>query len=216
MKQQRSRKGGTARLKQLLSAIHTRGADGMVDIAIQEGVDFHASTVYDGMFQSPLLAAVMCQDKVNATKMVVDGGANLNKEISAADPSWPPLHWAAYHGEGEMLTWLLEKGADPNLEDGRGETALIYSLHDARTWIVRKLLAAGADPEAKDQFGTSALELVEDGPEQDELPPSEIGSLRSQYGLCAGLLKKAIGEKRLKTQAHLSMVEDPAPTEPGM
>jgi len=56
----------------------------------------------------------------------------------------------AYH----LVSFLLDHGADPNLRNEKGKTALMY----ARTIVTAKyLLAAGADPNLQDKNGETAL-----------------------------------------------------------
>ena len=53
---------------------------------------------------------------------------------------------------------LLEAGADPNLKDKYGKTALIWaSAAEGHTEVVKVLLEAGADPNLKDEDGITAL-----------------------------------------------------------
>lgn len=45
-----------------------------------------------------------------------------------------PLMWAAFHGRVEQIRVLLEKGADPSVQDMDGMTAVHWSVqrHDTR------------------------------------------------------------------------------------
>ena len=61
---------------------------------------------------------------------------------------------ALYGGAGDLL-WLLAQGADPNLADAVGATALMWALEDAEK--VRVLLDAGANAEARSGDGQSPL-----------------------------------------------------------
>ena len=68
---------------------------------------------------------------------------------------------AAINGHEGVIQLLLEKGADFNIKDKDGETALIKAV---RCWnepraeaIVRLLLEKGADVKAQDQDGKTAL-----------------------------------------------------------
>jgi len=63
------------------------------------------------------------------------------------------LFWAAQTGRQAMVRLLLEKGADPNLVDGRRQTSLHAACAHGTPQIVRWLLMAGAQLEAIDQDG---------------------------------------------------------------
>lgn len=51
---------------------------------------------------------------------------------------------------------LIEQGADLEWPDVEGSTPLVLAAYRCMTDVVDALLAAGADPEAKDRFGISA------------------------------------------------------------
>lgn len=54
--------------------------------------------------------------------------------------------------------YLLEKGADPNIQDKTGKTALMHAcLEHVGTEVVSLLLSSGADPTIEDRTGLSAL-----------------------------------------------------------
>ncbi len=63
-----------------------------------------------------------------------------------------------------MVRLLLKAGADPNVRDGEGDTALMYSVshpmdlkHAVR--LVTELLQAGADVNLRTETGVTALSL---------------------------------------------------------
>ena len=60
------------------------------------------------------------------------------------------LQQAAYHGEIDVLTWLLDQGVDVNLGDFMGRTALHYAVHSNHNEIVKVLLKSGANPNVCD------------------------------------------------------------------
>jgi len=77
-------------------------------------------------------------------------------------PYEPSLHLcqAAYGGHTEVVRLLLEAGADPNLPEGEGVTALTIAAERGHAEIVRVLLTAGADTSYRTVHGTAA-ELAE-------------------------------------------------------
>ena len=55
---------------------------------------------------------------------------------------------AAYHGHPQTVAALLERGADPNRANDRGQTPLAGAVFKAERAVIGALLHAGADPTA--------------------------------------------------------------------
>lgn len=56
-----------------------------------------------------------------------------------------------------LVRRMLDVGADPNLRDASGSTALLTAVRYQDAEVVQMLLAAGADPDLRDNLGRSAL-----------------------------------------------------------
>jgi ankyrin repeat protein len=69
----------------------------------------------------------------------------------------PLLYVAIQKGQFNTVSFLLEKGADPNQPDGRGETPLMWA---AQPEILELLLKKGADPN-KHGLGYRNTPLIE-------------------------------------------------------
>jgi ankyrin repeat protein len=69
-----------------------------------------------------------------------------------------PLMYAVLYGDGALVKQLLEAGADPNLRNHAGATALTWALDDLEK--VRLLVDAKADVNASSEFGRTPLLLA--------------------------------------------------------
>ena len=78
-----------------------------------------------------------------------------------------PLHFASKDGtfkDGSVVRFLLEHGADINMENHAGWTALHIASSEGELEAVRLLLECGADVEAENDDGNTALQVaVEEG-----------------------------------------------------
>ena len=98
--------------------------------------------------------------------VLLDGGADPNMGVGHVS-SWKPLHEAAYYNNWQVMKVLLSGGADPNIHTTRpgwrGGVPLHYVFDG--TWsgaalAVSVLLDGGADVNALDSYGRSALDLA--------------------------------------------------------
>jgi ankyrin repeat protein len=83
----------------------------------------------------------------------------LTRNPKASGASGPggstPLMYAALYGDTASMRQLLDKGANPNLPNAAGATALMWAVDDEEK--TRLLLQAGADPSARSGEGRTAL-----------------------------------------------------------
>lgn len=86
-----------------------------------------------------------------------------------------PLHDASLLGHFAVCKTLLAAGANPNLKDSVGETALHQASRNGHIEIIRLLLDSGADP--------SISEMCDELPEDYALPrkADEIRALFRQH-----------------------------------
>ena len=89
-------------------------------------------------------------------RLLLDAGANPNemcRPMTDRRYALPALSCAAMEGHGDIARALLNAGADPNLTNGQGRTALFWANRHARIHskkagkhLVRILLEGGANP----------------------------------------------------------------------
>ncbi|KAJ5369033.1 Ankyrin repeat-containing protein [Penicillium cataractarum] len=114
-------------------------------------------------------------------------GADVNMRKSGSTTIWNGKHGACEYGalhifargyiwwHKEALKYLLAKGADPDLKDGRGRTPLQLTVKSAYHGaymskdIMRILLDNGANPNLTDEHGISPLDEKIKDPEVTEL-----------------------------------------------
>lgn len=106
----------------------------------------------DPFAEHELFDAVGIND-VKRTRELLDCGIDIN--ITDFDKGWSPIHVAASRGSKQALELLVQRGADVNVQDNRGSTALhslIYKRYDALAlWLVRQ----GANIHLADKRGFS-------------------------------------------------------------
>jgi ankyrin repeat protein len=88
--------------------------------------------------------------------------ARLKRQPSIANGRGPggstPLMYAVLYGDATLVAEMLRAGADPNIRNHAGASALTWAVDDVAK--VRLLLAGGADVNASSDFGRTPLMLA--------------------------------------------------------
>ena len=87
-------------------------------------------------------------------------------------------------GRAEMVGWLLDNGADPNLGDSRGRLPLWEAAHYGRVEVMGLLLDGGADVDGADVWGVVPLQAA--GPHYDRFSKWSFAATVVGYLLSRG------------------------------
>ena len=122
--------------------------------ALDQGISPNA-TQADGT--TALMYAVLYSD-LNCTRILLEKGADVNRRNEAGATS---LMWSVH--DPAKVRLLLDRGAQVNVASKEKRTALLIAARqDGAAEVVSMLLAAGADPNAVDSMGGTALMLAAD------------------------------------------------------
>ncbi len=152
-------------------------AYGHVEVAkylISKGADVNARR--KGL--TPLLAA--CDhfsvqfgpvgDKKKTVYLLLDNGADVNVQ----DESWlksgmTPLMFAVAQGDAALVQAMLAKGAKPELQNSKGDTALSLAKKEGLEYIVQLLEATAGHPSGSPQQAKTSPEPLIDAIKQGNL-----------------------------------------------
>jgi hypothetical protein len=98
-------------------------------------------------------------DAAATSRALLDGGADVNARSDNAF-SVLPIHSAVAGGHDDVVVVLIDAGADVNARQRHGWTPLHGAAQNGSLASVERLLAAGADPAATNDDGTTAAELA--------------------------------------------------------
>jgi uncharacterized protein len=91
----------------------------------------------------PLYLAAMNAD-AGAIARLLDAGEDANAVLTAEGET--VLMLTSHTGNPQTVKLLLDRGADPNVQQVRGQTALMWAAAEGHADVVELLLARGADP----------------------------------------------------------------------
>ncbi len=110
----------------------------------------------------PTIFSAVALNRADLVRGLVTGDPHLlNRQMSRFEHRRMPLHFAVLKERPEMVTLLLELGADPGAKDDRGNTPLNYVSPKMDKRIAQALIAAGARPaEQSDNRFESAVPIL--------------------------------------------------------
>ncbi|GFO39840.1 ankyrin homolog [Plakobranchus ocellatus] len=131
----------------------------MVTFLVENGAHVNKSV----SAESPLVCAV--SDNPTIVRYLLDNGADIN-EIGDNQGNTPLM--AAFRlkvpyemsRHPDMVETLLDAGADPNIANSLGDTALHMAVAEGSVGTIRQLVEAGAELEVRDSNGLTPLLLA--------------------------------------------------------
>lgn len=94
------------------------------------------------------------------------------REDRDGTPDYSILHWAVAYRRAEMVSLLIKNGADKEIGAKRGIRPLMMAAREGDAESVAVLLENGAQADATDEFGKTALDHArkrEAGPERKQI-----------------------------------------------
>ncbi|TAL30244.1 MAG: ankyrin repeat domain-containing protein [Alphaproteobacteria bacterium] len=122
-----------------------------------------------------LLSKTVHKGDEQMMRLLLDKGADIN---GCDDGSKSPLTAAIHMGRHGLLRFLLDKGANPDQPDGKDLLPLTAAVLKRDLDAIGLLLHYGADIEAADSWGKTALDVARDWPGNRD---PEIGALMKGY-----------------------------------
>ena len=94
------------------------------------------------------------QGDLARVKAIISAGTNINQR---RDGGQTALLAATINKQIDIVSYLLEKGADPDLADVTGQSPIFWAAENKHPEMVRTLIEHGADVNAKTGAGEVAL-----------------------------------------------------------
>jgi len=149
------------------------------------GADAYAQDKDKDGFTALQLAAMFGKTRVLRT--LLEHSVDIRRSTAN---DWNPLTLALRYSRFEAASILLDAGADVNAPQPIGRiTPLMFAAGYGNAALVARLLALGADPRPKDEWGNTALDKA-------KLSMDATPSRQAAYAQIVGLLEAAIrGDK---------------------
>ncbi|WP_265028006.1 ankyrin repeat domain-containing protein [Wolbachia endosymbiont (group A) of Calamotropha paludella] len=93
-------------------------------------------------------------------KSFLEKKGDINALTSCNDDNWALLHYAVHYGNLDMVSFLVDKGANVEIRSKKGKAPLHLAVEESKQNIINLLLDRGADIEAKNNDGKTPLYLA--------------------------------------------------------
>lgn len=125
-----------------------------VKLLLDAGADYSRS---NGRYDPNAIAEAARRNSIAILKVFQDFGADMN----ATDGGMTPLMFAVKDKKAEATRWLVEHGADIDLQGGEdNQSALHYAAGDCDADMIALLLSCSANPCLKDDRGRTPAEIL--------------------------------------------------------
>ncbi len=136
----------------------TAGLGDIVDVLIAANAERIDANVADEYGNTPLYNAVRDGDYARVAELI-KAGAEVNINISNDETTATPLNWALTRQHDALVDAMIDAGAYINgaIKGYNGATLLHLAIENDDVARVKKLLAAGADTEARTSFDNETM-----------------------------------------------------------
>jgi len=152
-----------------LTSLRGKEAESIIDVALAHGANINEKTLSGNTIMMELVlraseltdrADIVLRQSImrNVEQMIKSGG-----DINALDSNGESgLFNAVDIRDVELISFLLENGIDPNIQNPRGQTVLEMLVYDAMEYvdIIKLLLIYGIDPKIKNKDGQCVYEIL--------------------------------------------------------
>jgi ankyrin repeat protein len=145
------------RLGEILGAVYRK------DLAALRRATPQDLNLRDQDGRTPLMHAILAEDAdPSIVQLLIDHGADVN--INDNGQKWTPLHFAARDQNEPLVRILLNAAAAVDPVDVFGNTPLWRSVMNSTSSLsaMAELLKHGADPDKKNNHGSSPMDVARD------------------------------------------------------
>jgi ankyrin repeat protein len=107
-----------------------------------------------------VLNSAIVNNNIEEAMIVLKAGAELNAVHKHFEFERPPIILASLYGHLEVVKELIARGANPNIVDKNGMTALHEAARMGRLQIVKALIQSGALTEVRNQRQERPIDLT--------------------------------------------------------
>lgn len=129
---------------------------------------------------------------LNAHLHDVDGNNKFAIDIDPKGYARRPIHAATIGGSLEIVKFLIENGADVNIQNRYGDTALHFAVHHNRSFILTELLKAHADPLIQNNVFKTPIDIAREQNKQAYVQEMETYTKTVEKKTGGSMLKKLL------------------------
>lgn len=128
---------------------------------IEKGANVNAvSNLKNGKKGESILMSTIMTGDLDRIKLLVENGADLEYKDENCDKD-TVIMWAVAQGSRHILEYLIQKGANINYQNEKGETALMKAVSGGYLSNVKMLIKYNADINLKNNEGQTVLDIAE-------------------------------------------------------